>query len=391
MVRISDILRRGRGEEEESEKKSEEAAKLRKEKLFAKAPKKGDEKKVSFKAAQEEAKKEAPPELITKKAKEEKPAPSQVEIARVMMEKTKAGRPKAKELYQELITLMKDILAKGERYEPIEGKEIVVKIDRMIDQMAMAGDELLDLTNNFTPNNYLIGHLVNVCLISIKVGLGLGYNKSKLNELAISGFLYDIGMIKVMDIVQQPRKLTVEEYSKIKQHPIYGEEILKKVKDLTKVAIYVSREQHERMNGAGYPKGLKNDEISEYARIVGLIDVYEAMTHPRPHRKRFSPYEAMKEILKAKNQFDPRFLKVLISEISIYPVGSWVELSTHEIGKVIRINRDLPLRPTVNVIFGPDGRKLDEVKSIDLTRHPTLYIKKPLGDSELKTKLTANK
>lgn len=371
MVRISDILKRGRGEEEEPRKKKPEGA-IKKEEAPPRPPE------------------EAPPEAVKGEVKKEAPA-AQVEIARMMMEKTRVGRPEPEEIYQDLVALIKDVLDKGARDEPIEGKEIVAKIDRLVDQIGLAGDELMGLVVKSTPNNYLCGHSVNVCLLSIGIGLGLGYNKSRLNELGVSSLLHDVGMIKVLDIAKEPRRLTREEYEAIKKHPLYGVEILEKAKDLSKVAIYVAHEQHERMTGAGYPRGLKNDEINEYARIVGLVDAYEAMTHPRPYRKKFLPYEALKEILKDKALFDPRFMRVLIEQIGIYPVGSWAELNTDEIGKVVRLNKGFPLRPSVNVIFGPDGRKLDEVKSIDLTKHPTLYIKKPLDDTELEARLTGSK
>ena len=369
MVKISDILKRGRGEEEEPGKKKPEEEKVKEEKVSF-GPPKEVEKKVPLRAK-----------------KEEEPAAAHVEISRVIMEKTKVGRPEPDQIYQEFIALIKDILAKGKRSEPIEGRQIVEKVDRLVDQLALAGEELIALTGRATPDNYLYAHSVNVFFLSIRVGLGLGYNKSRLNELGVSSLLHDVGMIKVMDIAREPRRLTGEEYEAIKEHPIYGVEILKKVKDLAKAAIYVTHEQHERMSGTGYPRGLKDDEINEYARIVGLVDAYEAMTHPRPYRKKFLPYEALKEILKDKVLFDPRFLKILIKEIGVYPIGSWAELNTGEVSKVVRVNKGFPLRPTVNVIFDTEGRKLDEVKSIDLTKHPTLYVKKPLDDTDLEARL----
>ncbi len=393
MVRISDILRRGRVEEEPRKKRLDEEAKVKEKKVPLRLPKKVEKKKVPLKARKKGVKKRAPTELVAEEGREGKgkPPAAQVEIARMMMEKTRIGRPEPEEIYQELIALIKDVLAKGARNKPIEGKEIVAKISRLVDQIALAGDELMGLIGRSTPDNYLYGHSVNVCILSIGVGLGLGYNKSRLNELGVSSLLHDVGMIKVIDIAQQPRGLSKKEYEAIKEHPIYGVEILEKARDLTKVAIYVVHEQHERMTGAGYPRGLKDDEINEYARIVGLVDAYEAMTHPRPYRKKFLPYETAKEILKDKALFDPQVLKALIEQIGIYPVGSWVKLNTDEIGRVVRLTKAFPLRPTVNVIFGPDGRKLAEVKSVDLTRHLTLYIKKPLDNSELEARFPASK
>lgn len=359
MVRISDILKKGSGEGEEPRKKKPEEAK----------------------------KEETSPEVAAKEVKEERPPAAPVEVARAMKEETKVTSPDVERIYQDLLVLVKDILDKGTKDEPIEGKEIAKRIEKLVDQMQTVADGLVDMTSRSTPDNYLYGHTINVCLLSIAVGIELGYDKSKLNELGISSLLHDIGMVKVMDIIEKPQKLTREEYEKVQQHPVYGAEILKKAKNLSKIAIYVAHEQHEKVDGSGYPKGLKEDEINEYARIVGVVDAYEAMVHPRPQRKKLLTYEAIRELLKNKARFDTHFLKVLIGRIGVYPAGSWMMLNTNEIGRVVKSNNGFPLRPTVNVLFDPDGRKLAEVRSVDLTKYPTLYIKKPLEDGEWEAKL----
>lgn len=367
MVKISDILRRGRDEEEEPEKKKFEQEnakeKAKKEEVLHGPPKEVEEEKAP---------------LETKR---------KIKIAPLIMGETKIVVPEIEKTYQDLITLIENILSKVEKDEPIKGKEIMDKIDSAVNQMALAGDELLGLVTGSISNNYLYAHLVNVCLLSIRIGLGLGYNKSKLNELGISGFLHDVGMLKVLDITQRSWELSMEEYEAVKQHPVHGAEILEKIVDLPKAVIYVTLQHHERINGTGYPKGVKGDEINEYACVVSLVDTFEALTNPRPYRKRFLPYAAIKEILQNKDQFNHHLIKVLIEEIGIYPMGSWVELNTGEVSKVIRVNKDFPLHPTLNVIFDPDGHKLEEVKSIELIKCPTLYIKNPLDGSELETKM----
>ena len=94
----------------------------------------------------------------------------------------------------------------------------------------------------------------------------------------------------------------------------------------------------------------------------------------------------MKELLKEKLQFDPPSLKTMIEEFSVYPIGSWVELNTNELAKVVRVNKEHPLRPTVSVMFNANKRKLEQVKIIELAKHPTLHIKKPLDNGELEPK-----
>jgi HD-GYP domain-containing protein (c-di-GMP phosphodiesterase class II) len=137
------------------------------------------------------------------------------------------------------------------------------------------------------------------------------------------------------------------------------------------------------VNGTGYPQGLHGRKINEYAKILAVVDTYEALTHPRPHRDALLPFDAMREILKDKARFDPHYLKVLIEQISIYPVGSWVELNSGEVGKVVKINKSNPLRPILDIIFDAQFQKIKEPKSIDLTKTPNLYIKKTLSEQEV--------
>ncbi|MBN3038790.1 MAG: HD-GYP domain-containing protein [Candidatus Omnitrophica bacterium] len=383
MVRISDILRRGRDEEEPRKDKAQQVQQEKEEKPPLPAQDKPKKEKPPKKAKRQSRKKtSSEPSAKDSSVEEKEPVASHVEIARVIMEKTRAGRPRSDEIYQELIALIKTVLDKAAKREPIRGRDILLRIDRAVDQMALAADELMALVSNSTPDNYLYAHSVNVSLLSIRLGLGLGYNKSRLSELGLAGFLCDIGMVKVLDITRQPRKLTPDEYEKVKEHPVYGTEILEKIKDLSKVVIYVTHQEHERINGSGYPRGLTMGDIDENARIVGLLDVYEALTHPRPHRKRLLPYEAIQEMIRNRDQFDHDLLKALIEEIGIYPIGSWVELNTGETAIVTSLNKGFPLQPTVNVIADSEGHKLKEAKSVELPAQAAIFIKRPLSESE---------
>jgi len=271
----------------------------------------------------------------------------------------------------------------GGKGEPIEGKKIKEVVDRIIDQLSLGNYELINLTNASSLENYLLSHSVNVCIVSIMLGLGLNYTKLKLSDLGVAAFLHDIGMLKFEDLSKRPTKLTEEEYQQVKHHPLYGAELLRNAKDISATAIYVAQEHHESADGKGYPKGLAGEKINEFARIVAIADAYEALTHPRAQRERLLPYDALKEMLKRKEHYDQKFLKVLIEQLGVYPIGSWVQLSTNEIGQVIRVNKNSPLRPIVNVTADPQGRKSAEEKILDLVKYPTLFVKRPIDESEL--------
>lgn len=281
------------------------------------------------------------------------------------------------------IQLIKEAFLDIENLKPVNLVQIEEWANEIVNCLISGGAELLNLFYGYTSENYLYDHMVNTAIMSIEVGLGLDYNKSQLNELCLAAFLHDIGMIKVGKLEMQPRRLSEEEYDRIKNHPLYGADILSKIKDIPDAVIYVVREQHERQDGSGYPHGLKNGKISEYARIVAIVDVYEALTHNRSYRKKISPHEAIKELIANDSLFDPLMLKVLVKKTGVYPISSWVELNSNEIGTVTMNNEGFPLRPVLQVLFDTKWNRLKNSRCIDLSKQFNLFIKKVITDEEL--------
>ena len=134
------------------------------------------------------------------------------------------------------------------------------------------------------------------------------------------------------------------------------------------------RQAHERADGSGYPEGLTADETSEFAQIVGLADVYEALTHKRPYRAKYTPIEALDIILKNKNIYGPKIIKALIRRIGVYPVGTLVLLNSKETGVVIMNRPELPFRPVVSIIYDAYSKEYGEPKEVDLSQVAILFI-----------------
>jgi len=307
---------------------------------------------------------------------------SSMRIAKALKE-TASDKARSKNLYLTGIQLITEMLANADQLKPINLVQIEHWVEDMIDCLIFMDTELLQLFYEYTSKNYLYNHMVNTAIMAGEVGLGMGYNKSRLHELGLAAFLHDIGMIKVGKLEMETRRLTEQEYSEIKKHPFYGEDILSKIKDITEPVIYVAKEEHERMNGAGYPNGLKDGAISEYARIVMIVDVYEALTHNRPYRKKISPHEAIKELISNSPLFDSAILKVLIGKVGVYPISSWVELNSCEISKVMINNNEFPLRPVVHVLFDATGHRLKEPRVVNLAKQFNMFIKKAFTVEEL--------
>lgn len=401
MVRMSDILKKATEKEKEAKEKKEKKIiqpKPQKPSSSAKPPtlpskpikfaKKGM--KAEDKAP--EAKKLGEP-VAEQKPEVELPPPEKVEapkvrISPVVMKRAKAAQSdESIKLYERSISLMREILKKNINPESIDAKHVTVQTETIIEQLGLGNEKLLELALTREPEdeNYLYCHSVNVCIYSIAIGLGLGYDKLKLTELGISALVHDIGMTEYLHLTNQSRKLTAGELKEIKKHPLRGTEILENVKNLKKVALYAVHQQHERENGTGYPRRLKKGSISEYAGIISIVDTFEAMMHPRAHRNEFLPIEALQKILKDKKAFKRKLIKILIERIGIFPIGSFVELSTKWIGQVIKLNREVPLRPVIKIIYEADGERPEETKIVDLITQPNVHIRKGIRKKELIT------
>ena len=310
-----------------------------------------------------------------------KPALKTSEIIKDRIQKLSHDQTKA--VYDTCLELMRQILDNVKKNEPLEATKIKENVDILIDQILSVNYDLINLTNTYTKENYLYAHSVNVCILSLLLGRGIGYDTPKLQELGFAAFLHDIGMVKVIELSEKSDKLSKEERDKIQEHTSLSVDALKGSADIAQEAIHVAKEHHEWVDGKGYPYGLKGHQISEYAKIVATADSYEALTHPRSHREKFSSHDALKTLLKNKDHFDYRLLKVLIQEITVYPIGSYVQLSSGDIGVVVRTNKESPLRSVVDIIMDSHKRKLKKTKIVDLAKTQTLFIKKPINEKDL--------
>jgi len=303
-----------------------------------------------------------------------------IELSSVIKNDAQNDDVNAKEariIYDELLAKAKDIYQTNFSYKPGLAKEINSLITKLTSSLSNDQKGFLRIFLHDYPSGqeYLCFHVVNTCVISLIIGISLGYDSTRLSELGTAAFLHDVGIIKYLDLIYKKKILHEEEYAKIKKHPKTSLEILKSAQgEIAQDIIDAIMQEHERLDGSGYPQGLKDKQISELAQIIGLADLYEAMVHQRPYRNKFSPLETVKLILNNKSAFDCRIIKILIEKIGIFPIGVLVRLNTQEIGTVIKENPRLPLRPVVNVFYDAAGKQLKDHKLIDLSVNPMIFI-----------------
>lgn len=235
-------------------------------------------------------------------------------------------------------------------------------------------------------DDYLVSHSMTSALYSSLVGQALGFSREELYDLAEAALLHDIGMRWIPPgLVNKPARLTDDEQLQIQKHTIFGADVLSEADGVTMAARYAAYQHHERFDGSGYPKGKKGDRIHEFARIVGMVDVYTAMTSPRAHRRKMNGYDAMKHILSLSGaHFDPSVVKAFLASLSLYPVGSIVRLTDQSIGIVVAAHPKFVYRPQVKIKRAPTGEDFGaEGVIIDLSENRTMNIDTALPDSVL--------
>lgn len=218
-------------------------------------------------------------------------------------------------------------------------------------------------------------HSVNVAIYAIKIGQGLSYNRNQLIDLGVSALLHDIGMVTLPPDLFTKAQFSQRDIEILHQHPAKGRSILLQLGEDYQWLAEVAYQEHERENGSGYPQGLTGNQIHEYAKIIGVADIYAGLTRTRPDRRGMLPFEAVKEILQTRKQeFDPRVVRVLLKTLSAFPVGSLVKLNSGIIGRVIDTDIDSPLRPAIQILFDIEGRPVHDNREIRLREHPILHI-----------------
>lgn len=222
----------------------------------------------------------------------------------------------------------------------------------------------------------LVTNLINVSILATKVGAGLGYYGKELQRLTLAGLVHDIGLFAVpQSLVTKSGRLTSEERTLIEQHPELGYQVVRKFGGDWEWLAQVVRQAHERWSGQGYPNRLKGRDINEFAQIIGAVDVFDALVTPRPYRRRFFPHEAVRELLVAERTAFPReIIKALVEQLSAFPLGTLVRLTTGETGTVVGINARYPLRPIVEVGGGPGQGSEHDVRRLDLSLLPLVSI-----------------
>jgi HD-GYP domain-containing protein (c-di-GMP phosphodiesterase class II) len=306
------------------------------------------------------------------------------------IKKQKESLAELKKTYEDMVLHLMLIMDEIKEGKIVAERKIGSLAEIITDILRADNNMLLSLVHIFSylgkQEDFLYAHSVNASILATNLGLAFGYSRSELINLCVSSLVHDIGYLKLsQETINKPSKLTRDEYNQVKKHTIYGVELLSQIEGIPECATEVVHQHHERVDGSGYPDRRRGDEISEYSKIVAIAEVYEAITHPRPYRReKIIPYQAVKTIVQEeKNSFAPEIIKVFLNSVSPYPPGSFVLLNSGAIGRVISVNKSLPLRPIVEIFFDASGKPPEEPMRIDLSKAPVVNIDKALDEDDL--------
>lgn len=292
--------------------------------------------------------------------------------------------PQIAAAHDRVVGITKSIMSSGETKD-IDTNMLRGMIGDLGSQIDLNTNVLLNLSHIKTHDNYLFSHVTNVAILAMIIGKEMKLSGQEQKDLGLAALLHDFGMTKIDSrIYDKSQPLTPEEWVEIKHHPDYSLELLKQTGSFSEEVLRGVHEHHERIDGSGYPRGIKSQDIHLFGKIIAVADVYDACISPRKHRKRMTPYDALKNLLSQSHLFDINILKSFVACMAIYPIGSFVRLNTGEIAKVIGINHGAPFRPEIRIYLNQNGELLKPPIRINLFDGQYLqsYIQSTLESEE---------
>jgi len=236
-----------------------------------------------------------------------------------------------------------------------------------------------------TNTSDLVEHTLKVTLLAAKLGSFLKYSHPELVRLTTAALFHNTGMAFISGKILKKRgELTHDDEISIHIHPTIGADFVKKLGEDYDIIADVISQVHERENGEGYPKGLSGDSIHMDAKIIGICDVYVALCQARIHREALMPSDALETILSdVKDQFAPHVASALLEAVSMYPVGSLIQLDSGEIGQVVAANPQTPTRPVVELLLDAIGDDVYPPQFVDLAEDSSVNIKAGISKRKL--------
>ncbi|WP_370979316.1 HD-GYP domain-containing protein [Agaribacterium sp. ZY112] len=278
-------------------------------------------------------------------------------------------RKRATKVYNEARSLVGNLVKDVKMGKAIEVGPVEELADEMCDSVLTNANALLCLSQIREKDQYLLEHSINVGILMGVFCRYLGYERNDLHQLVTGALLHDIGKVRVpYNILNKSGKLTDEEWQLMRNHVLYGEEVLTKSEGISDIALSICAQHHEKVSGGGYPRSLEGEQITTAGRLASIVDIYDAITAERCYHKGKSPFETMRILSElAGESLDKTLVYQFIRCMSVYPVGTLVELSNGCLAVVIQPSDKRPDQPMVKSFFNLRMRQFESEKVLDLS------------------------
>ena len=274
----------------------------------------------------------------------------------------------AQKLYREARQLQQrafNDIAKG---KPINVADFQRCADGIIDSLFRNQDALLCISRMRDKDAYLLEHSVNVAILMTVFARHLKFDDHTIEQLATGALLHDIGKIKVPNaILNKPGRLSDDEFVSMRKHVEFSRDILLQTEGISAVSIDVAANHHERLDGGGYPQGLSGEHISQHARMIAIVDTYDAITATRVYKDGQSGIKALKILRKdSPSHFDADLVTQFIAAVGMYPPGTLVRLESQKLALVLENNPVKLVTPVVKVFYNASRRHYLKPVQLDL-------------------------
>lgn len=255
------------------------------------------------------------------------------------------------ERHHEVIMETKGLIDNIKQDGDLDLERIKNNIEKALPDMIRNNDVLMRLNQLKATDDYTFEHSLRVSILAAMLGKWLGYSDEEILELAESGLLFDMGKMRIPEyLLQKTDKVTPEEFELIKKHAQFSYSILLRTRGVSSNIKYAALHHHERMDGSGYPLRLRENQIHDFAKIIMVCDVFDALITDRPYSKAISPIMAAEYLLWSSGKlFDTKVCYVFIKNLAEFYIGKEVKLTTGETGTIVFIEENYPTRPIVRV------------------------------------------
>lgn len=276
---------------------------------------------------------------------------------------------RARNLYRQATSLIRNLMEDVRLGKQVEMESLNPLAERMVQSAIRNPHALTSVSRIKTKDEYTFMHCVSVAGLMITFAREQGLSEEQIQQVAIGGLVHDIGKIMVPDeVLNKPGRLDPEEFEIMRGHVTHSAEILQECVGISQTAVDVALLHHERMDGTGYPLGLKGEEIGLIGRMSAIVDVYDALTSVRVYKDAWEPTHTLKKMLEwSPDHFSKELVQHFVRCLGIYPVGSLVELESGRVGIVLDQGEDL-LRPRLRVIYHAKRRRYEKVQDLDTAR-----------------------